>query len=163
MRVMNEYQKACSAEFSRVQALAEAAVAKSVGTLQAFWMASIEAEEAGDITRALEIHGRILDEVGRSYVAYLRSGWLHGQAGGYVKSLEYYEKASRRSPGSVAPLFGAMGCYVAMGDSYNASRMVKTIIDLDVMDEATSLQFAALRPNEPYEVLAQSEPVLMQA
>lgn len=124
-----------SQEFTLAQALAEAAVVDCVASLQVEWVESLAAEQAGDITKALEHHDHILDEVGRSYVAYLRAGWLHYRAGGYNKAIEFYEKAARRSPGSVAPLFGAMGCHVAMGDAHNASKLVQTILSLEEMDD----------------------------
>ncbi len=127
-------------EFPRAQAVAEAAVEQSIVALQELWTLSLDAEKAGDVSRALEIHDLILDEAGRSYLAYLRAGWLHYRAGGYVKSLEYYGKAARRSPGSVAPLFGAMGCHVAMGESEEAARLVKAVIDLEGLDKVAAAQ-----------------------
>lgn len=153
MSALNNRWKACSVEFPPAQAVAEDAVEKSVYTLQDFWMASLDAERVGDITHALELLERILDEVGRSYAAYLRAGWLHYQAGGYTKALEFYEKASRCSPGADTPLFGAMGCYVAMGDTYNATRVIKVIIDLDQLGESVSTELAALQDSGDFHVL----------
>lgn len=161
MRLTDQGPQTWSTELPMAQALAEAAVANSVFTLQSFWTASLEAEEMGDITRALEIHERILDEVGRSYVAYLRAGWLNYQAGGYIKALEFYEKASRRSPGSVAPLFGAMSCYVAMGDPCNTSRVIKAIIDLDGLDKADSARLAELRPTIDFNLQPSFSPAVL--
>jgi tetratricopeptide (TPR) repeat protein len=101
--------------------------------LQTIWAESIDAELEGDISLALDIHEQILPVVGKSYAAYLRAGWLHYQAGGYRKSLEFYELAAGCSPGDIAPLFGAMDCYVAMGDSFHASERIKKILDLEAM------------------------------
>lgn len=159
MQVAEQKRTLLRKEYSAAQFLAEVAVADSVHKLEVWWNESLEAERIGDITRALEIHDRILSEVGRSYVAYLRAGWLNAQAGGYRKALEYYEKASRRSPGSVAPLFGAMGCYVAMGDPINASRMVKSIVAIDELSNVIPLHapnnFYA-QPPMPYNTVDRS-------
>jgi tetratricopeptide (TPR) repeat protein len=99
--------------------------------LREYWQESIDLEQIGDFTKALELHEQILAEVGCSYEAYLRAGWLHYQAGGYPQAIQFFDIASENFPEAVAPRFGAMGCYVAMADSYHAARMVKAIIELD--------------------------------
>jgi tetratricopeptide (TPR) repeat protein len=127
-------------EYPAVQAVAEAAIERSMAGLQHLWKLSLDAEKVGDFTQALQIHDHILKEAGRSYLAYLRAGWLHYRAGGYLQALEFYGKAARRSPGSVAPLFGAMGCHVALGEAEEAARLVKAVIDLEGLENSPVVQ-----------------------
>lgn len=144
MRTSKNRWNAGTMGISSAQETAEETVYDNVYALQTYWAASLDVEQAGDITQALEIHERILAEAGHSYTAYLRAGWLHSRAGGYLRSLEFYGKAARCAPGAVAPLFGAMGCHVAMGDAFNASKVIKAIIDLDALNETASAQLVEL-------------------
>ncbi|MCF7848363.1 MAG: hypothetical protein K9M45_05885 [Kiritimatiellales bacterium] len=144
MRAMVKERPAGGERFPLALAMVEAAVADSVAALHMCWRESLEAERAGDISLALEIHKQILSEVGKTYVVNLRAGWLYYQTGGYSKALECYEKAARSFPEAVAPLLGAMCCQLAMGKPYSAARLVKEIIDIDGLNDAAPMQLASL-------------------
>jgi tetratricopeptide (TPR) repeat protein len=104
------------------------------GSLYELWERSYEAEKAGQLTRALEIHETILSRIGTSYAAYLRAGRLHYRAGGYRRSLSFYVKALLLSPDEAVPRYGMMHCYVAMGDMKAASRILSSVEELHMPD-----------------------------
>lgn len=157
MRVLN--QKGTQATPSAIQAVFCSSNESNDAILQSIWRESVDAELDGDISLALEIHEQILAVIGSSYEAFLREGWLHYQAGGYTRALEFYEKASDQSPGSVAPLFGRMVCHVAMADSVKAVPLMKAVIDLEGLDRNSSMlppslltmnTFRSLQPSPVY-------------
>jgi tetratricopeptide (TPR) repeat protein len=101
-------------------------------SLYELWTASYEAELAGEITQALEIHLQVLSRIGTSYAAILRAGWLHFQAGGYSQSLHYYIQALLLSPGERSPLCGLIRCHLAMGNKAAAARAARVLDAVDV-------------------------------
>ena len=120
--------------------------------LREYWQESVDVERVGDFTKALELHEQILAEVVCSYEMCLRAGWLHYQAGGFQQSIYFYDEASRCCPEAIAPLFGAMGCYVAMGDLYHATLLVKAIVELDEVKPYASPRDAVMDATREFHV-----------
>ncbi len=116
--------------------------AEDVASLQELWVESHQAELAGRITRALEIHEQILSRIGTSYAAYLRAGWLHYQAGGYRRSMHFYVTAMLLSPEDCSPLYGMRNCYAAMGDAEAVARITRVICTTDERGVSRDHQFA---------------------
>jgi tetratricopeptide (TPR) repeat protein len=92
-------------------------------SLRALWDESYEAEQAGDIRRALDIHEQILNRELASYDALLRAGWLHYQTASYSLALHFYIRALSVASGEVAPLCGMINCHLALGDKSAAEHV----------------------------------------
>lgn len=82
------------------------------------------AEELGDYSQALEYHERLMDEAGLSYSTCLRAGWLHFQAGGFRRALDFYKAAAACLPDACEPVLGALDCCVAMGNLNDAEQFL---------------------------------------
>jgi tetratricopeptide (TPR) repeat protein len=91
------------------------------------WGESVAAELAGDYTRALRTLEKANATAGLSYASCMRTAWLHYQAGGYKRSLEYYEIANLFSGSALEPMLGALDCCVAMGDLAAANEYITAI------------------------------------
>ena len=106
------------------------------------WQESLAAETNGNYAAALDIHEQILPKVGITYLASLRAGWLNYMIGRYPDALRFYEKASQQSSGTITPLYGAMNCHDALGDSARVIRVAKAILVINELDYTANRKLA---------------------
>jgi len=64
----------------------------------AFWLASLEAEERGDYEEALERAGAYLAAGGDGFLTRLRTAWLYSLKGDYVKAEAFCREAEAWIP-----------------------------------------------------------------
>lgn len=115
----------------------------SAGTAASdLWTQSLKAESDGDYANALKIHLKIFPMVGTSYSVSLRAGWLCYMNEDYKHAIQCYQKAASLSTGALAPLYGAMNCYIAQQRTENVVKVAKAILVLDELNYIANKQLA---------------------
>jgi tetratricopeptide (TPR) repeat protein len=77
------------------------------------WQKSLEAESSSDYPKALELTAAYKAAGGDSYLASVRSGWLHYQARDFEKAITFYQAASKLEPRAITPHLGLVSIYQA--------------------------------------------------
>lgn len=124
--------------------LAVAGLVRAETSVSGLWAESLAAETGGDIAKALEIHEQILPHVENSYEASLRAGWLFYRSGKYSDALDHYENAAKLASGALAPLYGALNCQLALGETGRAEKVAKALVAVDEQNYTANLQLAWL-------------------
>jgi tetratricopeptide (TPR) repeat protein len=122
---------------------ATASLASAEVKVSELWVKSLAAEADGDNVNALELHEQLLPEVDRVYSANLRAGWLYYMNENYSAALKYYEEAACQSRGALAPLYGALNCQLALGQTNRAMRVARAILVIDDLNYTANSQLAA--------------------
>ncbi len=95
---------------------AETADTRAPLALGQLWGASVKAEENKDYQAAIAAMKSFHEKGGDAFLATLRAGWLHYQAGQYADAYKTYEKAARLSPTSLNARLGALNAAQALLD-----------------------------------------------
>lgn len=111
---------------------------------QKLWGDSVAAEQSGVYTQALALTAQIIKGGGDGYLANLRMGWLHWMNADAAHALPWYQKASRLTPGAVTPLLGIMNCSSALGQTNEALRAAKLILQVDPMNYTANAKLGEL-------------------
>ena len=90
---------------------------RNMARIEALWDKSRNAEEKGNLTRAIEIQKQIISLGGPTYAAIFRLASLYYRNKNYEGALDFYEQAWSISDSRDWPLEGMRNCYQAMGDS----------------------------------------------
>jgi tetratricopeptide (TPR) repeat protein len=105
---------------------------------------SYAAEARGDYSLASDLLER-LGSAGGTYVARLRKGWLHYQAGRYPQSSEAYLRAAALQPASVEARLGAMLPLMALRRWKDAERVGGEVLALAPNDFTAVSRLAWIR------------------
>lgn len=69
-----------------------------------------------------------------SYLINMRLGWLAYQAGSYIESMDYYQKAISLKPFAIEPSFGYISPASAAGNWTQVEEQYKKILTIDPMN-----------------------------
>jgi tetratricopeptide (TPR) repeat protein len=112
------------------------------------WAASLAAEQSGDYREALYHTGAWRQAGGDTYVALLRTAWLHHLQQDHAKAAGFYAQASSQRPSALTPLLGLLNTAQAMNDGAKIQAAAERILRVEptnyrALMAAASAQFAA--------------------
>jgi len=104
---------------------------ESDGKIKRGFTKSLEMENKGDLSSALDEALKILVMEERNYPATLRAGWLYYRLGNYPRSAAKYRKARALSPRAVEPLAGLLLPLVASKRWKEAITVARRALSVD--------------------------------
>lgn len=94
-------------------------------------VASAKAEKNKDYAAAISAMKSYQQHGGDPFIATLRLGWLHYQAGQYADAARAYHQASVLKPSSLNALLGSLNAAQAMLDIRNTVRAAEAVLRVD--------------------------------
>ncbi len=106
---------------------------------------STKAEKSKDYAAAISSMKSYQQRGGDPFIATLRSGWLHYQAGQYADAAQAYHQAASLKPSSLNALLGSLNAAQAMLDIRNTARAADAVLRVDPINYRALMALGGLR------------------
>jgi len=95
-------------------------------------------EYNGEYQKAIDVIKKVYDE--KSYELNLRAGWLSYEAGLYIESQQFYQKAISVNPNSIEAKLGYIYPAIALGNKDQVINQYTKILEIDSQNATANYQ-----------------------